>query len=146
MASTMPLELAAQQSANMNFFVVPAGPTYGTDQPTLQVTDAHCATIAYPNNLGHLTWRAYLDGKPAEGEGGQLARTRIGAGPWYNYYGDMIAESVAQLHSDANNLSYDTVATVTGEYAPQGFVVPPGSQLDGGDFTRRGPYFCFGLP
>jgi len=146
MAMALPGQLAAQQSANMNFFVVPVGPTYGLNQPTLQVTDSHCATLAYPQNLGHLRWRAYLDGKAAEGEGGQLARNRIGTGPWYNYYGELIAQSVAQLHSDANNLKYESVATVTGEYAPDGFVIPPGSQLDGSDFTRQGPYFCFGLP
>ena len=138
--------VAAQQSPDMNFFVVPTGPTYGAGQPTLQVTDQHCATLAYPQGLGHLQWRAYLNGSAAEGEGGQVARNRIGTGPWYNYYGVMIAESVAQLHSDDNNLWYESAVTVTGDYAPQNMVIPPGSQLDGGDFTRRGPFFCFGFP
>ena len=137
--------LQAQQSPQMNFFVVPTGPTYGANQPTLQVTDSHCATLAYPQNLGHLRWRAYLNGSAAEGEGGQVARNRIGTGPWYNFYGVMIAENVAQLHSDDNNLWYESAVTVTGDYAPEGMVIPPGSQLDGSDFTRRGPFFCFGV-
>ncbi|MGE0160532.1 MAG: hypothetical protein AB7T31_14065 [Gemmatimonadales bacterium] len=137
---------AAQPAPNMSFFVVPTGPTYGMNQPTLQVTDQHCATLAYAQGISGLQWRAYLDGKASEGEGGQLARNRIGTGPWHSYYGVVIAESVAQLHSDANNLSYETVSTVTGDYAPQGFVIPPGSQLDGSDFTRAGPFFCFGFP
>jgi hypothetical protein len=136
----------AQPSPDMSFFVVPTGPTYGMNQPTLQVTDQHCATLAYAQGISGLQWRAYLDGKASEGEGGQLARNRIGTGPWRTYYGVVIAESVAQLHSDDNNLSYETAATVTGDYAPQGFVIPPGSQLDGSDFTRQGPFFCFGFP
>ena len=140
------MPLPAQQSLDMNFFVVPTGPTYGANQPTLQVTDSHCATLAYPQNLGHLRWRAYLNGSAAEGEGGQVARNRIGTGPWYNFYGVMIAERVAQLHSDDNNLWYESAVTVTGDYAPEGMVIPPGSQLDGSDFTRRGPFLCFGVP
>ena len=136
---------AQAPSPDMNFFLVPTGPNYGRDQPTLRVTDAYCAALAYPAGFGHLTWRAYLDGVAAEGEGDQVARNRIGRGPWYNYWGVVIAESVAQLHSDANNLWTESATTLTGEAAPANFVIPPGSQLDGKDFTRAGPFFCFGV-
>jgi hypothetical protein len=135
-----PAGAAAQAATNMNFFLAPTGPTFGANQPALVVADQHCATLAYPLGFGHLTWRAYLT------EGSTQARSRIGSGPWYNFYGDLIAENVAQLHSDQNHLSRETVSTHTGDYAPEGFVIPPGSQLDGGDFTRRGPFFCFGVP
>ena len=137
--------LSAQDS-KMNFFVAPAGPSYGQTQPALRVSDQHCADLAYPLGLGHLRWVAYLDGAAADGEGGQVARTRIGTGPWYNYYGVLVAENVAQLHSDDNNLSPESAVTVTGDYAPESLVIPKGSQMDGTDFTRRGPFFCFGFP
>jgi hypothetical protein len=137
--------LAAQASA-MNFFVAPAGPNYGQTQPALRVSDQHCADLAYPLGFGHLRWAAYLNGAEADGEGGQVARSRIGTGPFINYYGAVVAENVAQLHSDQNNLNAETAVTVTGDYAPDGFVIPKGSEMDGSDFTRRGPFFCFGFP
>jgi hypothetical protein len=136
-----PAGAAAQQpDPKMNFFLAPTGPTFGANQPALAVGDQHCTALAYPLGFGHLTWRAYLS------EGSTQARSRIGTGPWYNYYGELIAENLAQLHSDANNLELETVSTHLGDYAPQGFVIPPGSQLDGGDFSRNGPFFCFGVP
>ena len=55
-------------------------------------------------------------------------------------------ENVAQLHSDDNNLNAESAVTVEGDYAPDGFVIPKGSEMDGSDFTRRGPFFCFGVP
>jgi hypothetical protein len=131
---------AQEPSPDMNFFLAPTGPTFGANQPALTVADQHCATLAYPLGFGHLTWRAYLT------EGSTQARSRIGTGPWYNYYGVPIAENLAQLHSDENNLWSESAVTVSGDYGPPGFVIPPGSQLDGGDFTRRGPFFCFGVP
>jgi hypothetical protein len=134
------------QDSGMNFFVAPAGPNYGQTQPALRVSDQHCADLAYPLGFGHLRWAAYLNGEEADGEGGQVARTRIGPGPFINYYGAVVAETVAQLHSDQNDLNAETAVTVTGDYAPDGFVIPPGSQMDGSDFTRRGPFFCFGFP
>lgn len=136
-----PSALAAQEaSQQMNFFLAPTGPTFGANQPALVVADQHCATLAYPAGFGHLTWRAYLT------EGSQQARARIGTGPWYNYYGVLIAENLAQLHSDDNNLWAESAVTVAGEYGPTGFTIPKGSQLDGSDFTRAGPFFCFGVP
>lgn len=135
-----PSPLAAQEAnQQMNFFLAPTGPTFGANQPALVVADQHCATLAYPAGFGHLTWRAYLT------DGSQQARTRIGPGPWYNYYGVLIAENLAQLHSDQNNLWAESAVTVTGEYGPTELTIPPGSQLDGGDFTRAGPFFCFGV-
>jgi hypothetical protein len=134
------------QDSGMNFFVAPSGPTYGQTQPALRLNDQHCADLAYPLGFGHLRWAVYLNGVEADGEGGQVARDRIGPGPFINYYGAVIAENVAQLHSDENNLNAETAVTVTGDYAPDGFVIPKGSELDGSDFTRQGPFFCFGFP
>jgi len=135
------------QAADVSFFVAVEGPGYGADQPTLRVSDSHCANTAYAAGLGDGRWRAYLNGSAAEGEGGQLARERIGTGPWVNYWGYVVAENVAQLHSDGNNLNVETALTATGEYPPAGALqVPMGSELDAASFSRSGPYFCFKLP
>ncbi|MDH3207054.1 MAG: hypothetical protein OEO79_10600 [Gemmatimonadota bacterium] len=135
------------QSPDMNFFVAVEGAAWGADQPALEVSDSQCTDLGYAQGYGHLTWRAYLNGSAADGEGDQVARQRIGAGPWYNYYGVAIAESLAQLHSDENNLWVESAVTVLGEYPPDGTLqIPPGSRLDGSLYTRGGPFFCFGVP
>jgi hypothetical protein len=36
------------------------------------------------------------------------ARDRIGRGPWFNFRGEMIADSVAALHRDDNGVTRDT--------------------------------------
>lgn len=135
------------QSMDMNFFVAVEGAKWGADQPALEVSDQQCTDLAYAQGFGHLRWRAYLNGSEADGEGDQLARERIGTGPFYNYYGVMIAESVEQLHSDDNNLWGESAVTVLGEYPPDGaLVIPMGSELDASLYTRAGPFFCFGVP
>lgn len=135
------------QSPDMNFFVAVEGASWGADQPALEVSDTECTDLAYAQGFGHLTWHAYLDGSAADGEGDQVARGRIGTGPWYNFYGVMIAQDLQQLHSDDNNLWEESAVTVLGEYPPDGaLTIPPGSELTGSLYTREGPFFCFGVP
>ena len=135
------------QSPDMNFFLAVEGATWGADRAAVEVSDTHCHDLAYPQGYGHLTWRAYLTGASADGEGDEIARERIGEGPWYNYYGVLIADDVSQLHSDENNLWLESAVTILGETAPAGLLeIPLGSQLDGGRFARDGPFLCFGLP
>ena len=135
----------AAQSQRMNFFVAVTGPSYGANRPPVGVSDAFCFDEAYGEGFGALTWRAYLTG--TDTEAGQVARQRIGTGPWYNYAGDEIAANLDQLHSDGNNLTQESALSVRGQRAPEGVLeLPPGSQLDGTDFTREGPFFCFGYP
>ena len=101
------------------------------------MSDSHCHDEAYGEGFGQLTWHAYLNGTAADGEEGEVARERIGEGPWINFYGVVIAENVAQLHSDDNNLWFESAVTVRGQTAPEGVLeIPPGSELDGGDFSR----------
>ncbi|WP_437708125.1 hypothetical protein WMF45_29305 [Sorangium sp. So ce448] len=49
-------------------------------------------------NSGARPWRAYLSTDTVD------ARDRIGAGPWFNRNGVMIAASVEALHDPAQNL------------------------------------------
>ncbi len=137
----------AGQSSRMNFFVALEGPTYGANRPALGISDAFCFDEAYGEGFGALNWRAYLTGTSADGEADQIAHARIGAGPWYNYSGVVIATDLEQLHSDENNLSLESALTVRGQTAPEEVLeIPSGSQLDGTNFTREGPFFCFGFP
>ncbi len=137
----------AGQSPDMNFFLAVEGATWGADRAPVGVSDTHCHDLAYPQGYGHLTWRAYLTGTAADGEEDEIARGRIGEGPWYNYYGVLIAEDVTQLHSDENNLWFESAVTILGETAPEGVLeIPVGSQLEGRAFSRAGPFLCFGLP
>ena len=137
----------AGQVSQMNFFVAIQGPTGGAALPPVAISDSYCHDLAYAEGFGQLTWHAYLTGTSADGEGGEVASERIGEGPWYNYYGVMIAEDVAQLHSDDTNLGLQSAVTVRGQTAPEGVLeIPLGSQLDGGDFSRDGPLLCFGVP
>jgi hypothetical protein len=146
-AAYAPSKASAQGSPDMNFFVAVEGARWGADQPALEVSDQQCTDLAYAQGYGHLTWRAYLNGTAADGEADQVARQRIGAGPWFNYYGVEIAGNIAQLHSDENNLWGETAITVLGEYPPDGVLeIPMGSALDGRLFNRAGPFFCFGVP
>ena len=132
----------AGQSTRMNFFVALEGPTWGANRPPVGVSDAQCTDLAYPQGLGHLNWRAYLTN---DGDEANTARLRIGTGPWFNFYGVEIAADLAQLHSDGNILSLETAVTVKGQ-APPALEIPAGSELDGGDYSRQGPFFCFGVP
>ena len=137
----------AAQSPDTNFFLVMEGASFGADAPALQISDQHCAQLAYAAELGDGEWRAYLNGSESDGEGGQMGRDRIGTGPFINGYGVVIAETVAQLHSDQSNLTQETAVDLTGSTpSPDVFRVPPGSALDAANFTRAGPFFCFKLP
>ena len=83
---------------------------------------------------------------------GVNAKDRIGAGPWQNVKGDVIATDVANLHSDANNLNKETGLTETGATVkgrgdePNEHDILTGSNADGtlaagqtcGDWTLNG--------
>jgi hypothetical protein len=55
------------------------------------------------------TWRAYLSTSSVN------ARDRIGDGPWHNAKGELIANTVDELHSDANKLTKQTALTEKGD-------------------------------
>jgi hypothetical protein len=133
------------QSANMNFFVILETPGAGNFGAVI-MADGFCHDQGYAAGYGDLTWRAYLTGTEADGEADQVARNRVGQGPWYNAVGVMIAENLDQLHSDQSNLGAGTALTLQGQPAPEGVLsLPPGSRLDGKDFSASGPLLCFGV-
>jgi len=92
----------AQPQQPMSFFVTSASKGDGANLGGLAGADAWCAQLAAQSGTpvapGRM-WRAYLsavgpDGKPIN------ARDRIGAGPWHNAKGALIAATVADLHGD----------------------------------------------
>jgi hypothetical protein len=93
---------AAAQDTTMSYFVTSVNPGDGADLGGLAGADAYCGTLAEAAGVTGKTWRAYLSTST------ENARDRIGSGPWYNQKGEVVAESIDQLHSDANNLTKRT--------------------------------------
>lgn len=89
-------------AAPMTFFVTSVGKGDGANLGGLAGADALCNTLARGTGTqlpAGRVWRAYLsaadtNGKPIH------ARDRIGAGPWHNAKGALIAATVADLHGD----------------------------------------------
>ncbi len=84
----------------MGFFVTSTGKGDGANLGGLAGADEHCQGLARAAGAGARTWRAYLSSAAAAGQGPINARDRIGAGPWYNAKGALIAWNVADLHGD----------------------------------------------
>src|SRR5688572_29926709 len=98
----------------MSFFVTSAGPGNGANLGGISGADKHCQTLAAAAGAGNRTWRAYLSAAAQGGQPAVNARDRIGKGPWTNAKGVVIAKSVEDLHSDANNLTKATALTEKG--------------------------------
>lgn len=117
-----------------SFFLVSHGPGDGANLGGLKGADQHCADLAATVGAGDKDWRAYLS---TTGEGRINARDRIGAGPWYNVRGELVASDVANLHSDQNWLTKATVVDQHGRMVngrgddPNRHDILTGSQLDG---------------
>jgi hypothetical protein len=96
--------------------------------------DAICQSLATAVGAGGKTWRAYLSAASPMTN----ARDRIGQGPWYDAKLVKIADSVAHLHSDMNNLTKASGLDETGKAVPGRGDMPAnehdiltGSDLDG---------------
>jgi hypothetical protein len=128
------------QSPNITFFVTSTGPGKGAGLGGLEGADRQCQTLAQVAGAGSKTWRAYLSTQAADNVQAVNARDRIGHGPWQNFKGDVVAQSVDDLHSDNNRLSAQTSLTERGTmipgvgYTPNYHDVLTGSQADGRAF------------
>ena len=119
------------QDANMSFFITSENPGDGANLGGLAGADAHCTTLAEAAGVTGQTWAAYLS------TSAQNARDRIGAGPWTNANGVVVATSVENLHSNANNLTKENSLSEAGAVIngrgdkPNRHDVLTGSGLDG---------------
>lgn len=106
---------AQAQQADMSFFVTSAGPGKGANLGGLDGADAHCAALAKAAGAAKTNWKAYLSTTAPQGEAGVNARDRIGAGPWQNAKGVVVAANVDELHSDKGNVTKETALSEKGE-------------------------------
>lgn len=147
LACVLATAAAAQQAADMTFFVTSTGSGNGADLGGLAGADAHCQQLATAAGAGNRTWHAYLSTQAANGQPAVNARDRIGQGPWRNAKGEVIATSVAQLH-DANNLTKATALTEKGTVVngrgdqPNQHDILTGSQPDGTAFAGADDRTC----
>ena len=137
--------LVFAQGASMSFFVTSTGPGKGGDLGGLAGADRQCQTLAAAAGAGNRTWRAYLS---TQGAGAVNARDRIGQGPWHNAKGVRIAQNVADLHSDNNNLNRQTALSERGAATngrgddPNRHDILTGTQLDGTAYTDGEEHTC----
>ncbi len=139
---------ASGQSVQMNFFITSEGPGDGANLGGLEGADAHCESLAYAQGAGGLGWKAYLSTVDESGAAAVHARDRIDSGPWHNFAGVLIANSVEELHSEAANLAKETILTEKGEQVngrgdqPNMHDILTGSNMDGTAFAAEGYDNC----
>jgi len=137
-----------RQESPMTFFVTSVGPGRGADLGGLAGADRHCGMLAEAVGAGDREWRAYLSTLPTAGAPASHARDRIGAGPWHNARGVLIARDVGELHGEDANLTKATVLTERGDTVngrgdrPNMHDILTGSNLDGTAFTADGYTNC----
>lgn len=137
----------AQDRSQMSFFITSAGPGQGANLGGLAGADRHCQTLAAAVGAGRRTWRAYLSTQAAGGQPAVNARDRIGAGPWANASGVVVARNLAELHG-TNNLSKQNSLNERGEVvlgrgdATNMHDILTGSQADGTAFASADDMTC----
>ena len=142
---------AQSPAANMSFFVTSAGSGKGADLGGLAGGDQICQMRAQAAGAGGKTWHAYLS---TQGADAVNARDRIGAGPWVNAKGVVIAKDVSELHGQ-NNISKDSALNEKGQKVngrgdtpnmhdiltgsrPDGTAFPAGEDRTCGNWTKSG--------
>ena len=142
-----------QSTGPMGFFVTSAGSGKGADLGGLAGADAHCQKLAATAGAGNKTWRAYLSTPPTfatpttPAGAATHARDRIGAGPWFNAKGMLVARDLGHLHN-GNNLSKETALDERGNGvkgrgdAPNEHDMLTGSRSDGTAFAPQTDTTC----
>jgi hypothetical protein len=125
----------------LSFFVTSEGPGNGANLGGLAGADAHCQKLATAAGAGNRTWRAYLSTGWTSTTPAVNARDRIGAGPWFNAKGVLIARNVADLHGAGNNITKQTALNEKGGLVngrvdqPNTHDILTGSRADGTAFS-----------
>jgi hypothetical protein len=137
----------------MSFFVTSAGSGKGGDLGGLAGADAICQRLATAAGAGAKTWRAYLSTPPvlasatAPGVAAVNARDRIGAGPWFNAKGVLVAKDLEHLHN-GNNIGKETALDERGNVlkgradTPNEHDMLTGSRADGTAFAPHTDTTC----
>ena len=141
---------AAEEQPPMTFFVTSVGVGNGADLGGLDGADKHCQALAEAADAKGKTWRAYLSTQAKDGEPAVSAKDRIGAGPWHNAKGVVIAANLDSLHYDNSNINY---AGALNEYgntinsggmgnSPNQHDMLTGSNMDGTAISSDGDKTC----
>ena len=151
-ASPLLAQQAPPPQQPMTFFVTSVSSQKGGNYGGLAGADAHCQTLAQAAGRGGVRWAAYLS---TQGPGAVSARDRIGAGPWHNARGTMIAANLAELHGDTlevarmgNRLNKNSALTEKGTPVkgsgdmPNEHDILTGSTSDGRAFTDAADHTC----
>lgn len=129
------------QDAKMSFFLTSVGSGDGANLGGLAGADQHCQNLGAAAGEGSSEWRAYLSTQTDGGKADVNARDRIGAGPWYNAKGVMVAKNIDDLHSDSTQLGKENTLNEKGEQVngfgdtPNTHDILTGSNLDGTAFS-----------
>ena len=158
LGSVVALVACATQSPTpvnpMSFFVTSSNPGKGADFGGLAGADAYCESLAAKAGAGGRNWRAYLSTTTSQSAPAVNARDRIGAGPWQNIKGEILASNVEELHG-SNKLGKMTSLTEKGEIisgrgdavnlhdiltgsTPEGRALAPGKDSTCGNWTQSG--------
>ena len=141
-AAAIATGISIAQDNEMSFFLTSAGPGNGADLGGLDGADAHCQALAEAAGSDGRTWRAYLSTDAIN------ARDRIGAGPWHNAAGILIAENVDDLHSDNANIDKETAIDENGNLvngtgdSPNRHDILTGTRIDGTAFPDGDDHTC----
>ncbi len=91
---------AAAPPMPMSFFITGAPKGDGANYGGIGGADAYCQQLGAAAGRGGVTWHAYMSTQAKDGAPAVNARDRIGAGPWYNQRGQMVARDLGTLHGD----------------------------------------------
>jgi hypothetical protein len=123
-------------AATMSFFVTSTGSgAMGGNLGGLVGADAKCEALAAAVGAGGKGWKAFLSTNASGGTAAVNGKDRIGAGPWFNQKGVMLAANItALLAGPAANLFFDEKgAAIPNDWHE----VLTGSQADGTQFVDR---------
>lgn len=142
---------ATPQGGPFSFFITSTGNGQGANLGGLAGADAQCQKLAAAVGAGNKVWHAYLSTQAEGAQGAVNARDRIGAGPWYNVKGALVARSLSHLHSDTvdegrigNAINWTTALTEKGDVVkhtgdtPNEHDILTGSLPDGRAFPTDG--------
>ena len=138
----MPSDAGVADASNLASFFVTSNTSLTGDLGGLAGADTRCQNLAVAVGLGGKTWHAYLSVE--HGPGGDAgtgpinARDRIGAGPWYNVRGVMVAADLTALHArkgDATVFINEHGVMINGQWTgsptPNEHDILTGSNADG---------------
>ena len=134
--SEVEVVIEVESENEMSFFVTSQNPGTGANFGGLSGADQYCQLLATEAGAGGKTWKAYLSVAATDSQDAINARDRIGEGPWYNFNGTIIANSVSELHSD-NAINKENALSEKGESingrgdSPNVHDILTGSQPDG---------------